>query len=75
MERRLERTRVELRAILARTSVTLEELLTLRPGDVLTTQNPTNGPVTLLVEGQAKFRGSIGLFRGKKALRITRDRR
>ena len=62
---------MDLHAVLARTTITLSELLKLRRGDVLTTEKSVSSPVGVQLEGQTKFRGSIGLFRGKKAIRIV----
>lgn len=74
--RRLGRTvstaPVELRGLLARTTLRVSELLSLAPGDIITTDKPSSGEVSLLVEGKPKFRGAIGQFRGNKAVRITR---
>ncbi len=63
---------VELRAVLARTTVTLHELLTLRPGDVLTTEKPVSNPISLQIDGSSKFLGTLGLFRGSKAIRVNK---
>lgn len=63
---------VDLRAVLARTTIKLGDLLTLARGDVITTDRPTGGPVAVQVEGRTKFHGSLGQFRGKKAVRVTK---
>ena len=63
---------VELRATLAKTTITLGELTDLRPGDVLTTDKPAGtGLTTLSLDGRNKFRGKLGKFRGKRAVRVT----
>ena len=61
---------VELRAVLARTTMTVDELRSLSPGDVLTTQTPAGGEVTLHIPGHDPLVGKAGQFRGKKAIRI-----
>ncbi len=63
---------VDLRAVLARTTIKLCDLLTLAAGDVITTDRPTAGPVAVQVEGRTKFHGALGQFRGKKAVRVTK---
>jgi flagellar motor switch protein FliM len=63
---------VELRAILAKTTIRMHELLSLQVGDLITTDKPTNGEVGVLIEGRTKFRGVVGQFRGARAIRITR---
>ena len=63
---------VELRAILAKTTVTMDELMNLAVGDVLTTEKPVGGSVTVQIEGKNKFTGTFGQFRGSKAIRVTK---
>jgi len=63
---------VEARAFLAQTTMTFNDLMTLSVGDVITTGKMVGADVLLQVEGQSKFVGQIGQFRGKKAIRITR---
>jgi flagellar motor switch protein FliM len=63
---------VELRAILAQTTITLNDLLSLQPGDVITTEKHVEQDVLLQVEGRGKFLAQVGEFRGSKAVRITR---
>ncbi len=62
---------VELRATLAKTTMTLSDLLGLQVGDVLTTDKPITGTVVIDIEGRNKLTGKIGQFRGNKALRVT----
>ena len=63
---------VELRAVLARTTITMDELINLRPGDVLTTEKAVGGEVTVQIEGKNKFTGSFGQFRGNRAIRVKK---
>lgn len=63
---------VEIRAILARTRISLNDLLTLQPGDLITTEKRIGTEIILQVEGKNKFHGLLGQFHGKKAVRITR---
>ena len=63
---------VELRATLAKTTITLSELLGLQVGDVLTTEKPVSGTVVVDIEGRNKLTGKIGQFRGNRALRVTK---
>ncbi len=49
---------IELSAVLAETPVSLYDLLTLRPGDILDTGHPHDQPVTLSIQGRRKFRGT-----------------
>jgi flagellar motor switch protein FliM len=63
---------VEMRTVLARTTLKLSDLMSLAIGDVITTDKPTDEPVTIEIEGRPKFFGSIGKFRGNRAIRITK---
>ena len=72
LERSVTNAPVEMRAILARTQMTLNDLLNLQIGDVITTDKSTDGEVTLQVEGKKKFLGKIGQFRRSRAVQITR---
>ncbi len=63
---------VEVRAILARTSIRLADLLALQVGDVITTEKESSTDVLVQVEGKAKFLGQVGQFRNKRAIRVTR---
>ncbi len=63
---------VDLRAFLAHTSISLDELLNLRPGDIITTAKNFAQEVLIQVEGRNKFLGLVGQFRGSRAVRITR---
>lgn len=62
---------VELRAFLASTTIKLSELMTLAPGDLITTVKPATADITLQVEGKNKFFAQLGQYRGNRAVRIT----
>jgi flagellar motor switch protein FliM len=59
---------IELSTVLGRTSLSLAEMLNLKPGDVIPCD--FNGKVTLLAENVPVFRGSFGLSRGLQAVKI-----
>ncbi|HEY7116990.1 MAG TPA: flagellar motor switch protein FliM [Tepidisphaeraceae bacterium] len=63
---------VEMRAFLAQTSISINDLLSLQPGDILTTDKDQTGDVLIQVEGKNKFLGQLGQFKGGRAVRITR---
>jgi flagellar motor switch protein FliM len=62
---------VEVRALLAQTTITMKELLSLRVGDLITTEKPAAQDLLILVEGRNKFQGQVGKLRENKAVRIT----
>ncbi len=70
--RGLGATYVDMVAYLAETTMTLGDLLTLQPGDILQTVKPVGSEIILQVEGQNKFAGVIGRHKDNVAARITR---
>ena len=66
-------TDVKMVAYLAETSITLSELLTLQPGDILQTTKPMDGEMIMQVEGENKFAGKIGRHKDNLATKITRQ--
>jgi flagellar motor switch protein FliM len=63
---------VEMRAFLAQTTISVNDLLSLQPGDILTTDKDQNAQVLIQVEGKNKFLGRIGQLKGNRAIQITR---
>ena len=70
--RGLGATPVQVDAYLAETTITVRELLTLQPGDILQTPKPTTGEVILQVHGENQFAGTIGRHKDNMAVKITR---
>ena len=64
----IEDAEVELRPVLGRTSITLAELVNLKPGDILPCD--FTGKVMVLAEEVPMFRGSFGLSRGQQAIKF-----
>ncbi len=63
---------VEVRGFLARTTISVNELLSLQIGDIITTGKACNSDVGIQVEGKNKFIGRVGQLHGNRAIRITR---
>jgi flagellar motor switch protein FliM len=55
---------------LAQTKIGTGELMSLRVGDIITTQKDVHQPVIVSVEGVPKFRARLGAFKGHKAIMI-----
>ena len=74
--RNLGNAPLDVTAELARTTITLRDLLEMQPGDVIETGKLSSEPVTVCIgePGQAerKFLASLGQHRGNRALRIIR---
>jgi flagellar motor switch protein FliM len=63
---------VEMRVFLAQTQISVNDLLALQVGDIITTDKHTGSDVLVQVEGRGKFQGQIGQLRGQRALRVTK---
>jgi flagellar motor switch protein FliM len=62
---------VQMRAFLALTTMKLSELMTLQPGDIITTDKECTKDVGIQVEGKNKFTAQLGQYRGNRAVKIT----
>ena len=58
---------------LAQTKIGTGELVSLRVGDIITTQKDVHQPVIVSVEGVPKFRARIGAVKGHKAIMIEQS--
>ncbi len=72
IQRELAASKIDLQATLAETTMTLQELRSLEPGDLILTGKSASDPLVLEVEGRPKFLAAMGQSRGMRALRITR---
>lgn len=70
--RGLSRAPLSVTGVLAHTTITLGDLVSMGPGDVITTDKPAAEDVVLCVEGERKFLARIGQVKGRRALRIVR---
>jgi flagellar motor switch protein FliM len=72
LTRNVSNARVEMRAFLAQTTITMSELMALQVGDVITTDKPIERDVLVQIEGKNKFLGQVGQYRGARSIRVTR---
>src|SRR5215471_15647104 len=72
LTRNVNNAPIELRCFLAKTTISLNDLLSLQPGDVITTEKETSGEAFIETEGKLKFLGQVGQFRGKRSMKLTR---
>jgi flagellar motor switch protein FliM len=63
---------VQIRAFLAQTTIRLNDLLSMQPGDLITTDKECSRDVLIQVEGKNKLLAQIGQFKGNRAVRITK---
>ncbi len=68
--RRIEGSVVELSATLAKTTITMKDLIELRVGDVITTEQDVHSPLVLCIQNIPKFHAAPGALKGKKAIQI-----
>jgi len=64
----LQSSLVELRVRLAKTSISTGELVSLRVGDIITTEQDIHRPLLVTIEGLAKFFARPGTYKGHKAI-------
>lgn len=68
----LDQARLTISTVLVETSIKLDELINLQPGDVIMSEKPANAPLTLLVEAKRKYIGRVGQYRGNRAFKVDR---
>jgi flagellar motor switch protein FliM len=61
---------VELQVRLAQTKISTGEMISLRVGDVITTEKDVHHPVIVSVQGVPKYRARLGALKGHKAVLI-----
>ncbi len=70
--RRLDTAKLDVRAYLAETAITVRELLNLQPGDIIQTTKSASEEVLIRIEGRNKFAGRVGKHKDGRAVKITR---
>lgn len=58
--------------ILAQTTITVNDLLNMAPGDIIVTDKPATSPAVVSINGRKKFIGNVGQFKGKRAIKVSR---
>ncbi|MEL7237599.1 MAG: flagellar motor switch protein FliM [Planctomycetota bacterium] len=67
----VDNAEVEVRAVLAKTTMKLSDLMNLQAGDLVTTGKSTHSEVGLHIEGRRKFSGKMGQYRGNRCIKVT----
>ena len=70
ISRNLRGSLVELVVMLAETHITTQDLIGLRVGDIITTENDIRQPLLVNVEGASKFHARPGQHKGQKAVTV-----
>ena len=71
VQERLGEASVDVSAVLATTTITLSELQSMQPGDIVLTDVSTTDPATLCVEGRPKFQAIQGQYTGHRAVQVV----
>ncbi len=69
----LDAAKLPLAAVLADTSIKVDELINLQVGDIILTTKPANAALTLSVADKRKFIGHLGQFKGNRAFKVRRN--
>lgn len=68
----IESTSVTTTALLAETTMKLNDLAHLQVGDLILTEKPASSPLILMIGGRKKYIGHIGQFKGNRAFKVQR---
>jgi len=71
LEAQLERTKINIAAIIGRTRITVNDFVQLQPGDIIPLDSYINSDLQIMVGNLLKFHAKPGISRGKNAIQIT----
>lgn len=71
LEKKLQATRIVIKAILGRSKIEVGDLLTLKCGDVIRLNESYNDPLMILVDEKQKFFAQPGVSKGRMAVQVT----
>ncbi len=71
LEQKVQSTRLDVKAVLGRSSITIGDFLDLKIGDVIRLNESITDPVTILVDEKQKFLAQPGISKGRVAVQIT----
>lgn len=72
MQKNLSGASLLVKVLLGHTTIKVDELMNLSPGDIIQLEKPASGEMIIQVEGKNKYTGLVGQFKGKRAVRIKR---
>jgi len=73
LEKEIKETKAEVCVELAKTTLEVKDLLSLKKGDIIKLNKDIKSPLTLKVEGIPKFLGYAGVLKGNKAFKINSE--
>lgn len=71
LEKKLKSTKLDVKAVLGRSKIDIEELLNLTIGDVIRLNESYDDPITVLVDEKKKFTAQPGVSKGRLAVQVT----
>lgn len=71
LELKVQSTKLDVRAVLGKSSIDISDFLNLKPGDVIRLDESYTDPVTVLVDEKQKFFAQPGVSKGRIAIQIT----
>lgn len=72
MEANIRKTDVNMSVELATGRITPRAILELKPGDIIPLETSPTEEATIRIEGQSKYKGFVGTYRGSRAIKVTR---
>lgn len=71
LEKNISKSKVSIKTVIGKSVITVGELLTLRPGDVILLEKHVDDPFDLYIGNELKYHGKPGIKNKKIALKIT----
>lgn len=71
LEKKVQNTRLDVKAVLGRSSINIGDFLDLKMGDVIRLNESYSDPVMILVDEKQKFLAQPGISKGRVAVQIT----
>ncbi|MEJ5257896.1 MAG: flagellar motor switch protein FliM [Fervidobacterium sp.] len=71
LKENLQKTKLEVIAVIGETTLTLGEVLTLEVGDVIRLREHYTDPIRVEINGRTKFLGKPGQYKGNYAVKVT----
>lgn len=71
LELKVQSTKLDVRAVLGKSSIDISDFLNLKPGDVIRLDESYMDPITVLVDEKQKFFAQPGVSKGRIAIQIT----
>ncbi len=72
IKQQMAKTYLPVKAELGKSSITVRDLMELKPGDLIKLNRKINEEIEIIIAGKRKLAGRPGVVEGKKAVKITR---